>query len=750
MIKILLFILCNTLLAVKCLKFNIHNAIEQSLTCGVFPRLLNSTSEIGGGSKTDVGIVYRITTEKELKNFKNIKIKDKLAVIIASDLVNKKNLKELEYSSKKIAGLIVLYDAENVVPYSPDKECPNCEFGLYAGEERANYKWNPYGDGLLYEKFNFPIFGISPYNDFDQSTVIEADNYNKLHDYKKYPLYKIKFDLVMYASNNSETCLKRKHCFPIGGNSVWSTFSKKIDPNDGKKVIILSSQLDGNSLFHEFTSGINSQIGGLVASLGIANALSKLETSPAEFQNHIIFTFFNGESYGYGGSQRFVQDISTPFKCKDHEEKENCSSYSACTNPCMIYDDFKNITLNNIKGIIDLNQITCEGCDNNINYFIHVDDKDNQGNIELINLILNVANASNKNLSTDTKNIDKFNKDNANDNINGDTDDNNGTKNKREDEPYNYNIKAAYEGLNTNLGLPPSSVQSFLKKNRNIPAVVISDFKTRFSNYFFHNTWDIGTDRNQYNKSVCKTADIIAKSLWLYAQNKNDTNEIPASLEVDCEYIKDLMTCFAYDLEECDLGSRLLNSNMYSAANITHGIKTFNHYSGTYNSNSLNGNINSNYNVDNWLIHYSMLNITGVRTNQKCQHIDNCTSVEFPNFDKLKENEKEEINNRPYISRKVNCIDGYCVKGQIYSHPAYGTGIKFDSVNKIFEIEDNKKPSWTESIWEYGLHDTVNISFVISPYIQYFELFIGILSVTLTIIGYNFVKNYARKKIKLA
>jgi len=52
--------------------------------------------------------------------------------------------------------------------------------------------------------------------------------------------------------------------------------------------------------------------------------------------------------------------------------------------------------------------------------------------------------------------------------------------NNKNHQSNSYNIKPAWEGI-TNLGLPPASAQSFLKKQK-IPAVVISDFHTEFTN----------------------------------------------------------------------------------------------------------------------------------------------------------------------------------------------------------------------------------------------------------------------------
>jgi len=325
----------------------------------------------------------------------------------------------------------------------------NLEWYKYSEGERANYKWNPYGDGLLFEYFDFPIFGISedkPSEKAGVTAIINADSFNKDRKYKNYPLYSVKFESFMYAVKDSETCLSRGYCDPIGGNSIWSTYSTTIDPNDGKKIIIVSSQLDGNSLFHDNTIGSNSQIGGMVASLAIADALSYSEIPPDEFENHIVFTFFSGESYGYAGSQRFVQDISN-YECKITEKQDNfqCSQFAACQEPCMYVDDFKNITINNIKGIIELNQLTCSGCDDIDNpiYFMHVDDETDAETLKITNLISKV----NAVYGGSSSNSDSNN------------------NNERKRQSVSYNIKPAWEGIK-NLGLPPASAQSFLKKRK--------------------------------------------------------------------------------------------------------------------------------------------------------------------------------------------------------------------------------------------------------------------------------------------
>jgi len=121
----------------------------------------------------------------------------------------------------------------------------------------------------------------------------------------------------MFASGNAKTCLARgmfksfiycnsliliililinnnkEHCDPVGENSVWGSFSNKIDSKDGKKIIILSSQLDGNSLFHDFTNGVDSQLAGTVANLAIIDALSKVKKHSVFIICTIVYLFTN-------------------------------------------------------------------------------------------------------------------------------------------------------------------------------------------------------------------------------------------------------------------------------------------------------------------------------------------------------------------------------------------------------------------------------------------------------------------------
>jgi hypothetical protein len=158
----------------------------------------------------------------------------------------------------------------------------------------------------------------------------------------------------MWAAQSSEQCLKEKRCLPIGGHSVWGSKSVNISKEDGKGIYIVSAKMDSTSFFHDLAYG-NAQRSGFITVLGIADALSKINNT--EMPNHIVYTIFNNENYGYGGSQRFVHDIKS--ECKDE-------------NGCE--DLFRNLDFEKIKGVIDFDSIglmnTNAGPER---YYLHVD-----------------------------------------------------------------------------------------------------------------------------------------------------------------------------------------------------------------------------------------------------------------------------------------------------------------------------------------------------------------------------------------
>jgi nicastrin len=152
---------------------------------------------------------------------------------------------------------------------------------------------------------------------------------------------------------NAQTCLRRGGCLPIGGLSNWGTFSYNFSKSDQKNVILVSAIQDSTSLFLSNSWGAGTTATGLVTLLAVANSLMNMVNLNRDIpkSNHyaisfksmqtlgktVIFAGFHGEQYGFAGSSRFVQDLTTPFSCssKIADATAGCPISNAdCSQPC--------------------------------------------------------------------------------------------------------------------------------------------------------------------------------------------------------------------------------------------------------------------------------------------------------------------------------------------------------------------------------------------------------------------------------
>ncbi|ORX89851.1 Nicastrin-domain-containing protein [Basidiobolus meristosporus CBS 931.73] len=280
----------------------------------------------------------------------------------------------------------------------------------------------------------------------------------------------------MYATRDSETCLRRG-----------------IQRNDGKPVIVLSTAIDSNSFFHDLASGFDNNLSGMIGLMAVAEALSKSPVTMSSLPKHVVYTFFNTESWGYSGSSRFVQDISTPFTCQKTFTKSTSSCpyiKATCEYPCTRDNDFGRINFDSIESIIELNQIGKVGSfSGEPGFFLHQHDNSTSS--------LSLANSITKQSGGSVTRADS-------DNI--------------------------YRGL------PPSSTMSFLKKKA-IPAAVITDFRSEVNrsgypgNTFYNSMLDAPQGMELAKSSICSVATVVAKATLAQASgNENlDTSAVQAN-----------------------------------------------------------------------------------------------------------------------------------------------------------------------------------------------------------------------------
>ncbi|KAG0165693.1 hypothetical protein DFQ30_008135 [Apophysomyces sp. BC1015] len=293
------------------------------------------------------------------------------------------------------------------------------------------------GEGLIEESFDIPIFALNTKDKYAKqvySYIMRGIAYNRGKGYENYPLQAVDFESFMWAAVNSETCLRRGWCKAVGAMSVYSTPSLDLATDDKKPIIVVAAAMDSRSLFHDLTIGANHDISGFVTVLAVADALSRAPVSVTTFPKHILYTLFAAESWGFAGSQRFVQDISTPFQCTNATRAVPCAYANApCTSPCVPDVHFTRINFDNIESIIEFNSVGGSG-DNYSTYWAHVDDIHKSSS-----LVDALQQSSKQSSQTSTLQL------------------------------------ASSDGIERKL--PPSSAMSFLAKNRNLQAVVLSDFQ---------------------------------------------------------------------------------------------------------------------------------------------------------------------------------------------------------------------------------------------------------------------------------
>lgn len=242
---------------------------------------------------------------------------------------------------------------------------------------------------------------------------------------------------------------------------------------------------------------------------------------------HILFTLFTGEAWGFSGSQRFVQDITSRPQCI-----KPAASGPGCAFP--FYHDFafQSINPDKIEAILEAGQVGNIGSTGGTpTLFAHVDNTQPGASAALVKQVVQIGS---------------------------------GTSNSTAAPPNGAVPVQAADSDGTQRGLPPSSAMSFLKARANIPTVVLTCYQKQMSPLTSQDTddsWDPVTTGN----SIEQAASVISKTAWLQAQGVDDAALMTAtqqqaigSINVDRQLIEDLLYCLARNYS-CPLVDRYLN-----------------------------------------------------------------------------------------------------------------------------------------------------------------------------------------------
>ncbi|KAF9975540.1 hypothetical protein BGZ73_000800 [Actinomortierella ambigua] len=657
--------------------------------------------------KAKTGVLYRTDEQGHIQDFidgKN-RIRTQYTIVMPYWLMTDENLQKLE-ETDDVAGVLAVvngtdpaYTASKRPPNapSPDSRCPNCEFGLYGKQAVYPHEWNPTGTGLLFRQYNFPIYALNTMDErnyISYKAVVQSADLNRARGFDNYPLSAIEFHSFMWAGQNAEACLRKGWCTPVGGASVWSTPSPNISASDNKKIIVVSAAMDSRSFFHDLTIGVESSLTGMVALLATAEALSRSPIPLSSMQKHIVYTLFSGEAWGFGGSQRFVKDISAPINCIKPPE----AGSTGCLYPFFSSLDFTRIKLSNIDRVFEVSQIGLIGQPDDAAHYLHIHNTPQQQALTqpLIQQMVQLSNL----------------------------DINNGAV------PANSLLAANSDGVQR--GLPPTSAMSFLAAKDDIPTVVMTGYQKAMSPLTSQDTDDVW-DPEATVDAIYRAANVLTKTTWLQAQGIEDAANAtltPTQLEglvqvaVDRQLVHDLMTCMTTNYS-CPLVDKLLNVT----ASPTPPTR-LPHYSGTLYSQS------QPFPIFAWSF---LANVTAAPP----APATNGTAGETPGSAPSNGTSSGLVgcSSKPASVKCAAgeyCVGDRCIVTMTRYHDAYGLGISMNQDNDYF-IEDDSKPVWVESTWDpIGLR----LFTVTSPAAQRAELGIGLAMTSIAIVAGWYAKRY--------
>lgn len=490
--------LCPFFSGVSC--NSVENKIYVNLNSTVpCVRLLNATHQIGCQSSLsgDVGVLHVLESEENLEWVLSTGLHPPYMVIMDSSLFTRSVMMKLKNGTSRVAGVAVV--APNTNPpegFSPHTKCPNENTGVYSEDYDPDLAhcnatvWNPLGNGLSYEEFDFPIFSLKEDNDTQLIRQCYMDhNRPENGSEPQYPLCAMQLFSHMSAVTDTPTCMRRNSlsfsmspemvCDPLGDHNIWAPTNPLNRTQNGHKagetVIIATARLDSRSFFNTIGPGADSTASGLVTLLAAAHALRNV-TQDNQLNRTIFYTFFHGETFDYIGSSRMVYDM----------EK----------------DQFP-IDLDNVHCVLEIGQV---GLRSSSNLWLHTDP----------------VSRRNSSVQEEVKNL-----------IN--------------------NLQKAAEGLKVVVNepivsqpLPPSSFQRFLRA-RPIPGVVIEDHNSSFTNKYYQSMFDNAdnlkmtyppdlTPEEQLNhvtdtaKSLAEVATMVARAL--YIQSGGEESQV-SSIKAD-------------------------------------------------------------------------------------------------------------------------------------------------------------------------------------------------------------------------
>jgi len=653
------------------IKDSIYTELEGIRPCF---RRLNGTQEIGCTSAIggNVGVIQYLDNAGDLDGL----LQEQFGpfVILLDPAILSGELLHRMRNSGQVVGVILpsVTDGNwtgrypkfgNGEGYSDDGYCPNP--GLGESDCSKDKAWNPSASGTMWEDWGFPIFLIQ-----------DADSTASLHQCwsehnqapLSWPLCSVELKGNMYAAKDSQTCIRRSNLFNItpltvcdplsDSNTVYwarcrnattpSTESEKCQREEkDKSVMVVAARMDALALFDQVEVGFDSPSTGIVTLLATAKLVAEaLRDSSFKFKagvENILFLLLQGESFDNIGSSRLVYDMQNgafPFDLA--KAKEEGRLLDNGTQPLL--------DMSKVKFWIELGQLAPTGA----GLFVHT--KGEQGVVNEV---------------------------------------------KRQ-------LKANDQGLavkdTTRVSLPPCSAQSILKKDPNVPSLLLSNYDKEFENKMFHSIYDSAAF-HKYNHTsgtsqpvvaqLAKVAEMVADAVISLA---SEVVPSPGGRQQLPKLVNEMLHCYTISAN-CTMFHEASEPGNFPWRGGPPTVAPFPQYVGVRGS--------AHTLMTRMLLQY----LTGEPVEgEEVQGIEEVTEgkpdLEKDRADCLARNTQQNVFRYIYLVGKdcynktmevVEC--GSCYKTTVDSTPASSPAF-LEGVTEDYDWASGIYPTWTESIWK--------------------------------------------------
>uniref|UniRef100_A0A336KLF8 Nicastrin n=1 Tax=Culicoides sonorensis TaxID=179676 RepID=A0A336KLF8_CULSO len=286
-------------------------------------------TKFGGSS----GVLHLLRSDADLKFLLEKPPSPPYIPVIVPRMFTRENILKLkDLGTSVINGIILINDRTSLDTFSHESRCPNQYGGLLLKQtcdvDDPQNSWNPFGTDLMNVDFDFPIFYV--FQDGEIKKLVNCtekfNNFDMENQHYR-SLCSVEINSLMSAAGSTATCMRRsdlvrnlvptKYCDPLKGYNVYGTLFEReqVDDDDhasdpSEKFILVTTRTDTSSLFDGFYRGAMSSLVPFATLMGVAQYLNAVLPKRIDRNNsNVLFVFFNGESFDYIGSQRFVFDM---------------------------------------------------------------------------------------------------------------------------------------------------------------------------------------------------------------------------------------------------------------------------------------------------------------------------------------------------------------------------------------------------------------------------------------------------------